>query len=65
MDREIGCECGFVARGGDTNEIVIQAQDHARTVHLMDFSTHQLLSLVRPAADDERQAATITTRPTD
>jgi predicted small metal-binding protein len=52
MDREIGCECGFVARGGDTNKIVAQAQEHARTVHHMDFSAHQLLSLVRPAADD-------------
>ena len=56
MDREIGCECGFVARGGDINELVAQARAHARTAHLMDFSADQLLSLVRLAAGDEKQS---------
>jgi hypothetical protein len=59
MDREIGCECGFVARGDKSTELVDRARAHARTVHHMHFSVHQLLPLVRPAAD-EFQAVAIT-----
>jgi predicted small metal-binding protein len=65
MDREIGCECGFVARGSDSNALVSQAREHALTIHHMDFSSHQLLSLVRPAVDDELKVTPITNRPTD
>jgi predicted small metal-binding protein len=66
MDSEIGCECGFVARGGDDNEIVASARAHAHIVHHMDFSAHQLQSLVRPAADDdEPKTMAITKRAED
>jgi predicted small metal-binding protein len=64
MDREIGCECGFVARGSDNDGIVTQARDHALRVHHLDFSTRQLLSLVQPAVEDELKAGAITKRPT-
>jgi predicted small metal-binding protein len=53
MDREIRCECGYVARAGDNNEVVALARIHTRRLHNMDFSTEQLLALVLPSDDDD------------
>lgn len=53
MDREIRCECGYIARAADDDEVVALARTHAHTVHNMDFSAEQLLALALPSLDDD------------
>lgn len=52
MEREIRCECGYIARAGD-DEVVVLARTHAHRVHKMDFSTEQLLAMALPSSDDD------------
>ncbi len=33
MDRQVKCECGYVARGSDDDEVVTTIRDHMRTDH--------------------------------
>jgi hypothetical protein len=54
MDREIRCECGYLARAGADGELVALARTHAHKVHNMDFSDEQLLALSVPSPDHER-----------
>ncbi len=44
---EIPCECGYVARGADDDELVAAAQDHARTVHRMELTAEVVLAVAR------------------
>jgi predicted small metal-binding protein len=45
MAKVINCDCGYVVRGATDDEIVRNAQTHAREVHGMDISAEQALSL--------------------
>ena len=45
----INCDCGFVVRGGTDDELVANAQTHAREVHGMEITREQVLSLAVPA----------------
>ena len=49
MAKTIQCDCGHVVRGETDEEIVANAQEHAREVHGMEISAEQALALARPA----------------
>ena len=44
----IGCECGYVARGGDAAALVADARRHALEEHRLDLSADQILRGARP-----------------
>ena len=48
MAKIINCDCGFVVRGETDDELVGNAQAHAREVHGMELSREQALSLAIP-----------------
>lgn len=43
-----GCECGYVARGGDAAELVADARRHAREEHGLDLPAELILRSARP-----------------
>jgi predicted small metal-binding protein len=49
MTKQFTCECGVVIRGRDDDDLVRQAQQHARDVHRMEISREQVLAMARPA----------------
>jgi predicted small metal-binding protein len=49
MPKVINCDCGFTIRGESDDELVTNAQAHAREVHDMDLTREQCLSLAVPA----------------
>jgi predicted small metal-binding protein len=49
MAKIINCDCGFVVRGDTDDELVVNAQTHAREVHSMEITREQALSLAVPA----------------
>jgi len=42
---ELECDCGFVAHGGDDDELVVAAQAHARETHGMCLPAELILTL--------------------
>lgn len=48
MAKVINCDCGFVVRGADDDELVVNAQDHARNVHGVDITREQALAIAVP-----------------
>jgi predicted small metal-binding protein len=49
MKKVIHCPCGSVIEGSNDEDVVKKAQDHAKTIHNMDLSREQALSMARPA----------------
>jgi predicted small metal-binding protein len=49
MSKVINCDCGYVVRGDTDDELVANAQAHARDVHDMEITREQVLSLAVPA----------------
>ena len=49
MTKQFVCECGVVIRGKDDDDLVQQAQRHARDVHKMEITRDQVLAMARPA----------------
>ena len=49
MTKIINCDCGFVVRGVTDDELVTNAQTHAREVHGMEITRDQVLSMAVPA----------------
>jgi predicted small metal-binding protein len=47
MPRIIHCDCGYVARGETDDELVADAQKHAREVHGMEITREQVLAMAR------------------
>lgn len=45
----IECPCGTVLRGDEVDDVVAEAQLHAKQVHDMDLSDEQATAMVRPA----------------
>jgi predicted small metal-binding protein len=45
----IKCDCGFVISGEDDDELVANAQQHARDVHKVQLTREQALALAEPA----------------
>jgi predicted small metal-binding protein len=48
MSNVIHCPCGHVVEGGDDDELVANAQAHAREVHGMELTAEEALSMARP-----------------
>lgn len=48
MAKVIHCDCGYVARGQTDDELVADAQQHAREVHNMELSREQVLAMAQP-----------------
>ena len=49
MAKIIQCDCGYVARGETDDELVADAQKHAREVHNMELTREQVLGMAQPA----------------
>ncbi len=49
MARVIHCDCGFTVRGETDDELLANAQKHAREVHDMDITLEQVLAMAEPA----------------
>lgn len=49
MEKVINCPCGFVVKGESEEQLVANAQQHAKDVHQMDLSREQALAMARPA----------------
>lgn len=49
MAKQVDCECGVTVRGETDDELVRNVQDHATSVHDMDLSREQALSMAHPA----------------
>lgn len=45
--RELRCDCGYVAHGGDDDELVAAVQAHAERVHDMKLSAELVLVLAQ------------------
>ncbi len=48
MVKIIRCDCGVVVRGSTDDELVANAQSHARDVHSMDITREQALAMAQP-----------------
>ena len=49
MTKVFTCECGVVIQGLNDDDLVAQAQRHAREVHGMEVTREQVLAMARPA----------------
>jgi predicted small metal-binding protein len=45
MAKVIHCDCGYVVRGETDDELVADAQKHAREVHDMEITREQALAM--------------------
>jgi predicted small metal-binding protein len=50
MTKVIKCDCGFVVRGANDDELAANAQAHASQVHEMDITAEQALAMAEPEA---------------
>ncbi len=48
MAKVFTCECGVVIKGRDDDDLVRQAQRHAREVHRIQITREQVLAMARP-----------------
>ncbi len=48
MAKIFTCECGVVIKGRDDDDLVRQAQRHAREVHRIQITREQVLAMARP-----------------
>ena len=46
----VRCDCGFVVRTDDEDQLVAQLQQHAKEHHGMTISREQILALAQPEA---------------
>ncbi len=48
MVKVIKCDCGYVVRGITNDELVRDAQRHARDEHQMEITRDQVLAMAEP-----------------
>jgi predicted small metal-binding protein len=48
MSKVINCDCGYVVRGATDDEIVAEAQRHARDEHGIEMTREQALAVITP-----------------
>jgi predicted small metal-binding protein len=48
MNKVIECPCGYLIRANGENELVKQAQEHAKTAHDMPLAEEDALAMARP-----------------
>lgn len=49
MSKVINCPCGYIVRADTEDELVAQAQKHAKAVHGMELTRDQALAMAQPA----------------
>jgi predicted small metal-binding protein len=49
MTKQIQCPCGFVIQAETEDQLVAEAQQHAKESHDMELSREQALAMARPA----------------
>ena len=47
--KKVSCDCGKVIRGSTDDELIRAVQQHAQSVHNMNLSKDQVLSMAEPA----------------
>ena len=47
MPKVFTCECGVVLRGDNDDDLVRNAQSHAREVHHIEITREQVLAMAR------------------
>jgi len=47
--KKVSCDCGKVIRGSTDEELIRAVQQHAQSVHDMNLSKDQVLSMAEPA----------------
>jgi len=45
----IECPCGTVLRGDGLDQVMVEAQRHAKSVHDMDLTDEQAKAMARPS----------------
>ena len=45
MSRIVNCFCGTAIRGKDDDEVVVKAQDHAKSKHALTVTREQVLAM--------------------
>jgi len=48
MEKVINCPCGFIVKGKSDDEVVANAQKHAKETHQMDLTRDQALAMAKP-----------------
>ncbi len=48
MPKVIHCPCGYVVRAQSEDDLVRQAQEHARQIHSMTLTREEALAMARP-----------------
>ena len=51
-DKQVACDCGKTIRESSDDELVAAVQDHAKSVHDMDLTREQVLSMAEPAPSE-------------
>jgi predicted small metal-binding protein len=46
--KRVSCDCGTVIQGASDGELIERVQQHARSVHQMELSPEQVLSMAEP-----------------
>lgn len=49
MEKQIQCPCGYVIQAETEDQLVADAQQHAKESHDMELSREQALAMARPA----------------
>ncbi len=49
MRKQIQCPCGYVIQAETEDQLVADAQQHAKESHDMELSREQALAMARPA----------------
>jgi predicted small metal-binding protein len=49
MRKEIHCPCGYVVQAETEDQLVADAQQHAKEAHDMELSASDALAMARPA----------------
>jgi predicted small metal-binding protein len=47
--KKVCCDCGKVVQENSDDQLVRAVQEHARTVHKMEMTREQVLSMAEPA----------------
>lgn len=47
--KKVCCDCGTVIRGSTDPQLIAEVQAHAKSVHNMELTPEQILSMAEPA----------------
>jgi len=53
VTKTVRCDCGFIVRSSDDDELVAELQQHAHDDHGMNLSREQVLAMAQPEPDPQ------------